>query len=250
MKKKITISITIILLIFIGIILYIFFTKGKETENYNGRNIATSSNKESNYISENVSDNIQERNYKKIGNNLYYEDELIETKGTKRKETILDYYKIISSYIEKKSPYINLFIYNFNYDKSDNTTYFYCYQMINMVIIEDVAFTLFIKDDDISDYIYFINDSNFINTTIDTTNIININDAEQKALDIAKENRNEIFSSDSDSDTIQGKCYLTYSDNNLCYNVDMNNGSYVKIDAITGEIVDTYFWDGLPHGLE
>ncbi len=228
MKKKTAILIIIILLICAGLAIYFFNKKDKE----NG--------------SLNVSfDNIKERNYNKVGNNLYYENELIETKGRGNKEAILNHYKIISNYMQNNFPYINFFIYNLNYDDLDGTIYFNGYQMINMVVIEGTNFTLAIKDNNISGDIFFSN-HNFINTTIDTTNIININDAKQKALDLAKENRKEIFSSVSNKNTIQGECYIMYDENNnLCYKVVMNNGSYVKINAITGKIIDTYFFNGI-----
>ena len=107
------------------------------------------------------------------------------------------------------------------------------------IVIEDASFTLAIKNNKISEDIFFGNHI-FINTTIDTSNIINVNDAKQKAFDLAKENK-EAFR----SMPVLGECYLVYDENDkLCYKVNMNY-SCVKINAITGEVVDSYFFDGI-----
>ena len=97
LKKTATLIIIILLIcICIGLIIYFFYKKDNESES-GSLNI---------YF-----DNIQERNYKKVGNNLYYEDNLIQTKGREDKETILNYYKIISDYMQNLFPDTDFYIY-------------------------------------------------------------------------------------------------------------------------------------------
>ena len=192
---------------------------------------------------------IRDKKYKKINNNLYYEDELIATKGRNNKESILKYYEMISNYMANKFPDIDFFIYNINFYDLDNKIYFNGYQLINMVLIENSNFTLSITDNNINEDV-FLGNHYFINRDIDTKNIIDSNEAKQKALDLAKKNSDKMFSKmDSDlydSKKIEGECYLAYDqENNLCYKVVMNNGSYVSINARNGEVIKTYFFNGM-----
>ena len=235
MKKRLIMSIIIIVIIFVVVLIYWITQKDKKVENANRSNINTSLNstKQESRVYEY---DIKERKYNKINNNLYYDDELIEAKGQEDKETILNYYRVISNYLENNFPNIEVYIYNLNYDSLTNSIWFKGYQIINMVIVEGSHFTMAIKNNDIiSEEI-----SNYINIPIDTTNVISINEVKQKAIDLSK--GKDIGPKDS---IIPGEWYFVYDGNNLCYKVIINYWSYVKINAVTGETLGTYFFNGI-----
>lgn len=197
--------------------------------------------------------NIQEREYHKIANNLYYTDDLIEYKGQESKENILNYYKTISNYLEQKYPSLSFYITNFNYDtlnKENNGMIFNIYQMIDMAIIEKTEFSIDMENGKVIEYDYsdlgFTDSDNFIFSNLKVTNNVNIDDIKKKALDLAEKHANEIFTSSSSSKVVEGECYLKYNDENkFYYSVVLNNGSYVNIDTITGNVIDTYFFNGI-----
>lgn len=197
--------------------------------------------------------NIQEREYHKISNNLYYTDDLIENKGHEDKEKILDYYKTISNYLDKKYPTLSFYITNFNYDtlnKDNNGIVFNVYQIIDMAIIDKTMFSIDMENGKVIEYDYsdlgFADSDNFIFSNLKATNNVNIDDAKEKALDLAQQHADEIFTSNSSSRVIKGECYLKYNDENkFYYTVILNNGSYVNIDTITGNVIGSYFFNGI-----
>lgn len=220
MKKKIIISILILFCVIIGTMCYMTTKK--------------SINKISNDYG-NIQVSIEEREYKKIGDNLYYTDELIESKG-RDKEVVLDYYQIISDYIKENFD-IDVYISNLNYYVDE--MYFNGYQMINEIIIEDVYFTMIVQSDKVSD-IYFSRYES-INENIDENDLISIEKMKETASNLAKENAYLMF-----TNSINGEYYLEYDKTNgIYYNVNLNNGSYIKINAKTGNVIDTYFFDGV-----
>ena len=188
--------------------------------------------------------NVYERNYKIIGNNLYYDNELIEEKGREEKD-ILNKYKIISEYFNKQYTNINIYISNLNYGIEDGEITFNAYQIINRVIIRDVHFTIYMKDNEIRD-IYFVDTSEFFYENIETENLISIEEIKKKALNLANENVDKIFASYERNKEIKGEYYLEYNiEDNLYYNFILNNYSTIKIDAITGDILYSYFFNGI-----
>ena len=209
----------------------------------------------SNTVFNNFISNIQEREYHKISNNLYYTDDLIENKGHEDKENILDYYKTISNYLDKKYPTLSFYIANFNYDtlnEDNNGIIFNVYQIIDMAIVDETMFSIDMENGKVIEYDYsdlgFANSANFIFGNLKATNIINIDDVKEKALDLAQQHSGEIFTSSSPLRVIKGECYLKYNDENkFYYTVILNNGSYVNIDAITGNVIDSYFFNGIYH---
>lgn len=202
--------------------------------------------------------NIQERKYNKISNNLYYTDELIESKGHDDKERILNYYKTISNYLDVKYPTLSFYIANFNYDtlkKDNNGIIFNIYQIIDMAIINNTMFSIDMENGKIIEQDYsdlgFDDSDNFIFSSLKATKNVNINDVKKIALDLAQEHADEIFASSSSSRVIKGECYLKYNDENkFYYTVILNNGSYVNIDTITGNVIDSYFFNGIMFGKE
>ena len=236
MNKKLTIGIVIALAIIIIIV-----TVVKSISNISNTIVITS-----------VS-NIQEREYHKILNNLYYTDELIENKGHEDKETILSYYKTISNYLEKKYPTLSFYITNFNYDtlnEKNNGIVFNLYQIIDMAIVDKTMFSINMENAQVIEYDYkdlgFTDSDNFIFSDLKATNNVNIDDIKKKALDLAQKHADEIFTSNSSSKVIKGECYLSYNDENkFYYKVILNNGSYVNVDTVTGEVIDMYFFNGI-----
>lgn len=193
------------------------------------------------FIKANIQVNIKEREYKKIGDNLYYTDELIEYKG-RDKDTVLGYYQIISNYI-KENLSCDIYISNLNYDV--NEMYFNGYQMIDEVIILDTFFTITIQNNKVLDF-YSVNGYNFMNEgVVDTSGLLSVEDIKETASRLAKENADKMLEA-LNSNVINGEIYLEYDKvNDLYYKVGLNNGSYIKINAKTGNIIDTDFFNGI-----
>lgn len=228
MKKKTLIIILVIVTVMIGVSI---FLKLKD-------------NNEDKSITQATYD-IKEREYNIIGDNLYYTDKLITQKAkTDDSEIILNYYKSISNYMKQKYPNVKVFISNFNYDtlnKEKEAMFFNGYQIINNIIIEKVFFTIYMENGIVNENSSF--DMNqFINKNIDTENIISINLIKEKVSDIITKNFAKM---DSFIMKNEWEYYLIYSNESLCYKFDLSNGSYIKIDAETGEVNDEYFFNGI-----
>ena len=193
------------------------------------------------FIKENVQIIIIEREYKKIGDNLYYLDELIENKGRDKNE-VLNFYQIISNYI-KENFACDIYISNLNYDV--NEMYFNGYQMIDGVIILDTFFTITIQNNKVSGF-YSVNGYNFMDeSAVDTNELLSIAEIKETASKLATENA-DIMLETSNTNVINGEIYLEYDkENGLYYKVVLNNDSYIKINAMTGNIIDTHFFNGI-----
>lgn len=196
--------------------------------------------------------NIKEREYHKISNNLYYTDDLIENKDHEDKEKILDYYKTISNYLDKKYPTLSFYIANFNYDtlSNNNRIVFNICQIIDMAIVDKTILSIDMENGKVIEHDYSdlgsVDSTNFIFSDLKATNNVNIDDVKEKALDLAQQHADKIFTSSSSSKVIKGECYLKYSDENkFYYTVILNNGSYVNIDTTTGNVIDSYFFNGI-----
>lgn len=188
---------------------------------------------------ENIQVNIGQRQYNKIGNNLYYTNELIENKG-RDEESILKYYQIISDYIKENFD-CDIYISNLNYDVAK--MYFNGYQMINEIIIEDVYFTITIQDNNVPS-IYFLRNQ-FIHEDIEKNDSVSVEEMNEIASNVARENADAIFTF-SNIDAINGEGYFEYNKTDgVYYNVDLNHGSYIKINPKKGNVIYTYFFNGI-----
>lgn len=227
MKKKTLIIILVIVTVMIGVSI---FLKLKD-------------NNEDKSITQATYD-IKERKYNIIGDNLYYTDKLITQKAkTDDSEIILNYYKSISNYMKQKHPGIKVYISNFNYDtlnKEKEAMFFNGYQIINNVIIEKVFFTIYMENGIVKEN-FSTNLNSFINKNIDTENLKSINLLKEKVSDTITENLEDMGSFIIKN---EWEYYLTYSNECLCYKFNLSNGSYIVIDAETGEVKKEYFFDG------
>lgn len=147
--------------------------------------------------------NIKEREYHKISNNLYYTDDLIENKDHEDKEKILDYYKTISNYLDKKYPTLSFYIANFNYDtlSDNNIIVFNICQIIDMAIVDKTILSIDMENGKVIEHDYSdlgsVDSTNFIFSDLKATNNVNIDDVKEKALDLAQQHADEIFTSSS-----------------------------------------------------
>ena len=225
-KKNIIILILILLFAIIGAICFIII-----------ENQINSKMKEKAF--ENIQVNIEQRQYSKIGDNLYYTNELIENKG-RDEESILKYYQIISDFVKENFD-CDIYISNLNYDVGK--MYFNGYQMINEIIIEDVYFTITIQDNNVQS-IDFLRDQ-FINEDIEKNNLLSVEEMNETASNVARENADAMLNS-SNIDDINGEGYFKYDETDgVYYNVDLNYGSYIKINPKEGNVIDTYFFNGI-----
>lgn len=227
MKKKTLIIILVIVTVIIGVSIFL-----KLKDNNEDKSIIQATY------------DIKERKYNIIGDNLYYADKLITQKSkTDDSKIILNYYKSISNYMKQKHPGVKVYITNFNYDtlnKEKEAMFFNGYQIINNVIIEKVFFTIYMENGIVKEN-FSSNLNSFINRNIDTKNLISINLVKEKVSDIITKN----FAKMGVSIKNEWEYYLIYSNESLCYKFDLSNGSYIIIDAETGEIKKEYFFDGI-----
>lgn len=209
----------------------------------------------------NISIEINEIEYKNIGNNVYYTDELINKKA-EDKENILNCYSKISDYIKKKynsEIYINNFNYD-NYDEEHNNIYFYGIQIKNNVLIPEIHFTITVKDNNVTELTFDNNKyPTFISREINTDNIISTEKIKEIATTLARKNSDAIlgthlstmYTNDNKlyfypNNSINGTIFLECDGkkNTPYYKVKLNKSSYIEIDAINGNIINEYYFDG------
>lgn len=81
---------------------------------------------------------------------------------------------------------------------------------------------------------------------IDTSNVIPAEKLYDKVFKLAKQHENEMFISIPEAQPIHGEYTLWYNeDRGLYYFFRINENSSVQVDAITGEIIESYFWNGI-----
>ena len=167
---------------------------------------------------------------------------MIEIKG-KDRESVLNIYQVISDYLNDYSEYgVKIYIENFNYYKDQMLII--AYQMIDGVIISDNTIHITVdRNNNIEEEkiknLLLKNES-----ILDNVNILDVNEVISTVEQLAIENKDKMFSVDS-QEAIFGEIYLEYEENiGLYYKSIMNNGSYIEVDAITGEVLKTNFFDG------
>ncbi len=193
---------------------------------------------------------IEPLEYQSMGGSLYYTEELLHQKARDVDEDrILRCMKTICDYFSQHYDY-DILIANFNYD-SENNLVFNGYGMVNGVKINDIFFSVDMNDMEMDEDIYFQR-NDFNHDKIQLDDIISPSAMLGIALPFAEEHKDEMidsFSSEKDI-PIEGIYFLEYnSENGLVYHVGLGtNGwydSYILIDANTGEVKDSYFWDGV-----
>ena len=194
---------------------------------------------------------IEPTQYQSIGGSLYYTEELLHQKARDGDEDrILRCMKTICDYFSQHYDY-DILISNFNYD-SENNLVFNGYAMVNGVKINDVFFSVDMYGMEMDEEIYFQR-NDFINPDkIQLDDIISPSQMLEIAVPLAEAHKDEMidgFSPERDV-PIEGNYWLEYnSENGLVYHIGLGtNGwhdSYILIDAHTGEVKDSYFWDGV-----
>lgn len=198
----------------------------------------------------NPSRNIKGIEYKLVTNNLYYTDRLLENKF-EDKNTIYEYCKILSGYLNEKYPEVSFYVKDFVHDKTDienNSIYFYVEQLIDgKVIVSNTGFYLNMKDrkiNELDDHLTSECEENFVYDNISTDTNLTIKDVRKTGLELAKKHTNEIFYAGERIRILEGECILEYNpQNKLFYRVVLNHGSYINIDAKTGEVIDSKFYN-------
>ena len=67
----------------------------------------------------------------------------------------------------------------------------------------------------------------------------------ETASNVARENADAMLNS-SNIDDINGEGYFKYDETDgVYYNVDLNHGSYIKINPKKGNVIHTYFFNGI-----
>lgn len=183
---------------------------------------------------------ITERKYSNLDDILYYCDDLLDFKARKNdKNNILDDFKLISKYVSDTYNNTSVYISNFNYDDLDNNMYFNGYQMIDNVIVSSTFFVITIRDDKVVDF-NFSNSTDFYGDEISLDDLIKVRKINSKAVNLIKNNKKKIGNVSS----IDCEYYLIYLDDKLVYRYSFNNGSYIDFDAISGKVIEEYYFNG------
>lgn len=198
----------------------------------------------------NIEIDIKARNYFNVDEKVFYTSDLIEYKARLgEEEAIVKYYQSIAEFLKENFPDIKIYISNFNYKTNYNTDeeemYFNGYRIVDGVILNESFFTLIMGENAIVNDISFGNMPTFINRDINLSNIIDVSEVIEKVEQLFRKNSDSIFNSFDNERKIKGEYYLEYNEGKLYYVFSVNNGSYIKIDANTGDVIDTYYFNGI-----
>ena len=191
---------------------------------------------------------IKEVKYEKINENLYYTDELIESKQENKQEIINDY-KAISDYLNNRYPNKEFLIANLNRDTlAENKTMIYLLnQMVENAVIEDSYLYLEKTGDKVtedSDDEYSMTEI-FNEGSFDKPNIkVTPKEIKKTALSLAKENVDKMKSPFSATVKLKGTYYLSYKKNKGYYYHVSINSSFIDINT-DGEVIDSNFFNGV-----
>lgn len=204
----------------------------------------------SNILKSNVEIDIKEREYLNVEEKVFYTSELIEYKSRLGDEdNIINYYQSIAEFLKENFPDVKVYISNFNYktnyDTAEEEMYFNGYRMVDGVILNESSFTLIMGKDRLVNDLSFGKMPTFINRDIDLSNILNASEIIEKVELLFRENSDKIFNGFNTERKIAGEYYLEYDEEKLYYVFLVNNGSYIKIDANNGEVIDTYYFNGM-----
>lgn len=177
---------------------------------------------------------------------IYYDNERIAEKNHDAADLQKDM-QCINDYINTIfDSNISLIITDINYDI--DSTFYNAYFLFNDNIIIDqprISFELKHNTVVLCDY-----DPENINSDCTALENMEFYDAEQARIHaamIAIEHRDEILGRSDQKSSLQGTYCMIYHENNnsAVYHFTLNNGSYIEINASSGEIEDTYFFNGI-----
>ena len=186
---------------------------------------------------EKITNNMQTN--EKINENLFYSKAEIEQIPDEDTDRILTHLKYISKYMNKNYPGINVYISSAGY--SEDKMYFNGYQMINRALIEDTGFVITYdkEKEKILDINFLTN--KFGDKDIDTTKVIKYDEVKEIVDRTCEENNDKLKSFDGASEITSTTNLMYTIDNKLIYKSNFSNGSYINIDANTGEVLEVNF---------
>lgn len=187
----------------------------------------------------------KEEKYKKINDNLYYNDELIRFKKDKKKNMI-NKYKLISEYLEKNYPNNKFYVDNFNINTLDDDNYiFILYQMVDNAVSTDTYLGLDLVGDKVEEEADPEFSMNHIHKNIKNKKAkikVSKRELRKKAMSLAKHNSKEMAGLPF---LINGKYRLEYTYNKgFYYNITLNKTSHVHINT-NGKVIEEYFFNGM-----
>ena len=186
--------------------------------------------------------------YKQAASNLYfivgYDDDLHIEKHTNKQLHL----QTISQHLQVNYPDLTFVVERVTWHRDDNDMYFYISQFINQTIVDETHFPLIVNLNtgtviDFKDYPLI--KSIPISASIDTATAI------KTAKKLTKDNYDKIFTSINPIynifKRINGYCSLHYDPNTniLYYNISLSHYGYVHVDAQTGQVIDSFFHDGI-----
>lgn len=187
---------------------------------------------------------IEKKEYKKVNDNIYYLDELIVEKCKDKKE-LLEVLDLISKKFEIRSS-SSIYLSNMNYYELNNEIYLNFYQIIDDVVINDTMFTLIVKNGALEEE---ISTATLKNITLDLNDLADEEVLIKKAYNTFRVNKDKILTLHNYKEL--KAIYSLERENNgrLAFVFRANNGSFIKFDAKTGELYDSYFDNGIRTGI-
>ena len=173
----------------------------------------------------------------------YYNKDTIFSKSKNITESLRDM-ECIDSYMESvHDNKHDIIITNINYN--EDATMYNAYFMDNDIIIDQPYITFEIQDNTVMFCSYIDDGSQPV--AIESATLYEIDRARVHAANLAVEHREEILDPSAKNSSLNGCYYKLYHTDNssLVYHFTLNNGSYIEIDATSGEVINTYFFNGI-----
>ncbi|MCR5148810.1 MAG: hypothetical protein K6C35_07565 [Eubacterium sp.] len=182
---------------------------------------------------------LQPENIQKLGKHIYYSDMLWEKRNMDdtEKEDMIAYLSFLDKHTGD-----DLYICGFNTLSISGEPSVNAYQYLNGAIIPNV----FYRTDDNYSYISPTGRAMPL-SQLDTSDLIPPQELFDKVLELAEQNRNQMFFSPKDTTPISGTYRLEYDTeaDELYYSFRLNEYSEIRVDAKTGNITRQYFWNGV-----
>lgn len=183
----------------------------------------------------------QPENIQKHGDHIYYSDKLWENRGLdeSEKEDVIAYLSDLDKYIGN-----DLYICGFSFLSAYGDIFVNAYQYQNGVLIPGVRYS---TEDNYPFLDLSPTSKSLPVALIDTSDIIPAQELFGRVLDLAEQNRSQMFFNPKDTTPISGIYRLEYDVKTdvLYYSFRLNEYSEIRVDARDGSIVSQYYWDGV-----
>lgn len=178
-----------------------------------------------------------------VGGNIHYHDSLLEYKTPPQLlEETMKRLELLSSYLKETNPEVELIVDNINY--LEDTIMFNCYQYYDGVTISSVYDVYEVDENGVRADMLWQGTVYINNGIIEDRDILNIEDFYDLAIAKFTENKGKIVPHEPFTE-LPISANTVYMEGTYFFYFTSVNGSYIKVDASTGELVDEYYFDGI-----